>query len=266
MESSKWDSIENLAQMYVTCGCSAYGRKWRGEKKPDLFRHRIESIDVAVKNQVDREFDLIDTDDGYSYLGGMNAIVRAAGRDAPVNYIGDSSDPDRIKTRDLEGEMAYIMRARVLNPKWIDGLKEHGFVGANLIHDNINHAYGWDCTSDVIDKWMYDSIAERFVLDQSNREWIERENPYAMRDILDDLLEAIERGLWAADRIMRDRLAEAYLDVECALEEISEGGESPSPPEFSRRGLVSRGPRRQDIDGSVFLHDLHFYVEHALYG
>lgn len=223
VESSKWDSIEDLAQIYVTCGCSAYGRRWRGEKKPELFRHRIEAVDVAVKNQVDREFDLVDVDDGYSYLGGMNAIARAAGKGKPVNYVGDSSDPDRIKTRDLEGEVAYILRSRVLNPKWIEGLKEHGFVGANLIHDNINHTYGWDCTSDVIEKWMYDAIAERFVLDDGNREWIEKDNPYAMRDILDDLLEAVERGLWDADQEMRERLEEVYLEVEGMLEEVSEG-------------------------------------------
>ena len=116
VESSKWDSVEDLAQIYVTCGCSAYGRRWRGEKKPELFRHRLENIDVAVKNQVDREFDLLDTDDGYSYLGGINAVARAAGKERPVNCVGDSSDPDRIRTRDLEGEMAYILRTRVLNP------------------------------------------------------------------------------------------------------------------------------------------------------
>lgn len=218
VESSKWDSVEDLAQMYVTCGCSAYGRRWRGERKPDLFRHRIEGADVAVKNQVDREFDLVDTDDGYSYLGGMNAVVRAAGRERPVNYVGNSSDPDRIRTRDLEGEMAYILRTRVLNPKWVEGLREHGFVGANLIHDNINHAYGWDCTSEVMEKWMYDAIAERFVLDDESRGWIEGENPYAMRDILSDLLEAIGRGLWDADPEMRGRLTELYLETEGMLE------------------------------------------------
>ena len=221
VESSKWDSVEDLAQIYVTCGCSAYGRRWRGERKPELFRYRLENVDVAVKNQVDREFDLVDTDDGYSYLGGINAVARAAGKDRPVNYVGDSSNPDRIKTRDLEGEMAYILRTRVLNPKWIDGLKEHGFVGANLIHDNINHAYGWDCTSDVMEKWMYDALAERFVLDDGNREWITKENPYALRDILEDLLEAIDRGLWDADPEMVRSLRECYMDAEGVLEDVN---------------------------------------------
>jgi len=222
IESRKWDSVSDLADMYISCGCSAYGRKWRGETKPKLFRQRLEGLDVAVKNQVDREFDLIDTDDGYSYLGGMNAVVRAAGKEAPVNYIGDSSDPDRIVTRDLEHETAYILRTRVLNPKWLEGLKEHGFVGANLVHDNINHAYGWDATSDVVEDWMYDAMAERFLFDEENRRWIEDSNPFALRDILEDLLEAIDRGLWDAPEEIREALKDMYLDTEGILEEDAE--------------------------------------------
>jgi cobaltochelatase CobN len=221
IESSKWTSVDDLANMYVTCGCSAYGRKFRGEKKPELFRHRLNQLEAVVKNQVDREFDLIDVDDGYGYVGGINAVIRSSGNKKPVNYIGDSSDPDRIKTRNLEGEMAYIMRTRFLNPKWIDGLKDHGFVGANLIADNLNHTLGWDATSDVIEDWMYESIANHFLMDEDNRKWIEESNPYALRDILSDLLEAIDRGLWESDEDMKKALQELYMDAEGVLEEVT---------------------------------------------
>ena len=221
VESSKWDSVEDLAQIYITCGCSVYGRKWRGEKQPEMFRHRLENLNVAVKNQVDREFDLIDVDDGYSYLGGMNAVVRAAGKEKPVNYVGDSSDPDRIKTRDLEEEIAYMLRTRVLNPKWIEGLKDHGFVGAGLIAANVNHTFGWDATSDVVEKWMYDAIAEHFLFDEENRKWIENENPYALKDVLEDLLEAIDRDMWDASEETKKKLEALYLDAEGILEEAA---------------------------------------------
>ena len=221
IESKKWESIDDLAQIYITCGCSAYGRKWRGETKPELFRHRLSQLDVAVKNQVDREFDLIDVDDGYAYFGGINAVVRSGGGRKPVNIIGDSSDPDRLKIRDLEGEMAYIMRTRLLNPKWIDGLRDHGFVGANLIAVNVNHALGWDATSDVIEDWMYESMAEHFLFDENNRKWIEENNPLALRGILEDMLEAISRGLWETAEEMERKLREMYLETEAVLEEVS---------------------------------------------
>ena len=221
VESSKWTTVEDLAQMYITCGCSAYGRKWRGDKRPEMFRHRLIALDVAVKNQADREFDLIDVDDGYAYLGGMNAVVRAAGKERPINYIGDSSDPDRIKTRDLEEEMAYMIRTRVLNPKWIEGLKDHGFAGAGLVASNINHAFGWDATSEVVEDWMYHALAEHFLFDEDNRRWIEVSNPYALKEMLEDLLEANEREMWDAGEETVKRLKELYLEADGVLEETA---------------------------------------------
>ncbi|MBO4797806.1 MAG: cobaltochelatase subunit CobN, partial [Candidatus Methanomethylophilaceae archaeon] len=222
VESSEWTDVNDLANMYISCGCSAYGRKWRGERMPELFRRRLVDLDVAVKNQVDREIDLIDSDDGYSYLGGINAVVRAAGKRKPVNYLCDTSDPDRIVTRDLEHEIAYMMRTRVLNPKWIESMKQHGFSGATWVHEDVNHILGWDSTSDVIESWMYSSLSEHFLFDDTNREWILRENPYALRDILEDLLEAVERGLWEADQNTIDRLKQIYLDCEETLENFED--------------------------------------------
>jgi cobaltochelatase CobN len=223
IESKKWKDIGDLAQIYVTCGCSAYGRRWRGEAKPELFRRRLGRLDVAVKNQPDREIDLIDMDDGYAYFGGMNAVARCDGKKKPMNVIGDASDPDRLKARDLDGEMARIMRSRILNPKWIEGLKDHGFVGANLIADNVNHALGWDATSDVIADWMYESMANHFLFNEENRKWIEESNPLALRGVLEDLLEAISRGMWEASGDMEARLRDLYLETEAVLEEVCSG-------------------------------------------
>ena len=222
VESSQWTSIEDLAQIYVTCGCSAYGRKWKGEQMPELFRRRLEQLDVAVKNLVDREIDMIDMDDGYSYFGGINAVVRAAGKEKPRNYMSDTSDPDHTKLTTLDNEMAKIVRSRLLNPKWIEGLKKHGFIGANLIEENFNHAFGWDATSDVIDKWMYDAMAEHFLLDEENRKWIEESNPYALNDLINNFLEAYERGMWDADDDMLEKLKELCVESEARLEEITD--------------------------------------------
>ncbi|MBR7006804.1 MAG: cobaltochelatase subunit CobN [Candidatus Methanomethylophilaceae archaeon] len=221
IESRKWKDVGDLAEIYITFGCSAYGRKHRGEKMPETFRHRLVSLDVAVKNQVDREIDLVDIDDGYAFLGGINAVCRAAGREIPVNYLCDTSDPDRIKTRDLEHEIAYILRTRVLNPKWVESMKDHGFTGAAWVHEDINHVFGWDATSDVIEPWMYQSLIEHFLFDQDNYEWIAKENPYALKDILEDLLEAVDRDMWEPDDETLSRLRELYLEAEGMLEEMA---------------------------------------------
>ncbi|MCL2147840.1 MAG: cobaltochelatase subunit CobN [Methanomassiliicoccaceae archaeon] len=220
IESSKWNTIEDLAQAYTTWGCYAYGRKWKGEKMEEPFKNRMSSLDVTVKNHNDREFDLLDIDDDYEVLGGLNAVVRAYGGRKPFCVMGDSSDPDRLKLRTLEEETAFVMRSRVLNPKWVEGLKQHGFRGAMELSKLVEYMLGWDATSDNIEPWMYQSVTERFVLDEENRQWIEENNPYALKEMIEDLLEVIERELWDAPEDIRDRLRDLYLESEANMEEL----------------------------------------------
>ncbi len=223
IESSKWSTTKDLADTYVTWGCHAYGRAWKGEKLPDSFRNRICSMDVTVKNHEDREFDLLDIDDDYGYLGGMNSVIREYTGRKPLSIMGDSSDPQRLRTRTLEEESKFVFRSRVLNPKWLEGLKQHGFRGAQELSKLTEYVLGWDATSDIIEPWMYESLTEHFLLNEENRKWIEESNPYALREMAGRLLEAIERGLWDASEEMRERLGQIFLDAESVLEEANEG-------------------------------------------
>ena len=223
IESSKWSTTKDLADTYVTWGCHAYGRAWKGEKLPDSFQRRICSMDVTVKNHEDREFDLLDIDDDYGYLGGMNSVIREYADRKPLSIMGDSSDPQRLRTRTLEEESKFVFRSRVLNPKWLEGLKQHGYRGAMELSYLTEYVLGWDATSDIIEPWMYESLTEHFLLDEENRKWIEESNPYALREMASRLLEAIERGLWDASEEMREKLSQIFLDAESVLEEANEG-------------------------------------------
>ncbi|MDW5562044.1 MAG: cobaltochelatase subunit CobN [Methanomassiliicoccus sp.] len=223
IESSKWSTTKDLADTYVTWGCHAYGRGWKGEKLPDSFKQRMGALDVTVKNHEDREFDLLDIDDDYTILGGMNATVRVFGGKKPLSVMGDSSDPQRLKTRTLEEESKFVFRSRVLNPKWLEGLKQHGFRGAQELSKLTEYVLGWDATSDIIEPWMYESLTEHFLFDEENRKWIEESNPYALREMASRLLEAIERGLWEASEEIKEKLKQIYLDAESVLEEANEG-------------------------------------------
>jgi Cobalamin biosynthesis protein CobN and related Mg-chelatases len=175
---------------------------------------------VTVKNHNDREYDLLDIDDDYDSLGGMNAAVRTFGGHTPYSVMGDSSDVDRLKTRTLEEETAYVMRSRVLNPKWVEGLKEHGYKGAMEISKLAEYMLGWSATSDNIEDWMFQAVVEKFIFDDKNRKWIEENNPYALKEMLDDMLEAIDRDLWDAPEDIKEKLRDLYLESEGQMEEL----------------------------------------------
>jgi cobaltochelatase CobN len=67
---------------------------------------------------------------------------------------------------------------------------------------------------------MYDALAREYVLDETNREFMNRSNPWALRGIVERLHEAADRGLWEApDPDLLADLQQVYLDVEGDLED-----------------------------------------------
>ncbi|MBR4685120.1 MAG: cobaltochelatase subunit CobN, partial [Candidatus Methanomethylophilaceae archaeon] len=200
----------------------AYGIGRYGERKSDAFRHRLMSMDVTVKNSVSREYDMFDNDDVYTDLGGFNAAVKSVKGELPMSVIGFSADTSNITTKTIDEEGRYIFRSKINNPKWFEGLKPHGFKGAQEISKMAEYVFGWDATSDIIEGWEYKSIADNFLFNKENAEWFRDANPYAMMEVTSRLLEAIYRKMWDADDETRERLLQLYEDLEGELEEIND--------------------------------------------
>ncbi len=222
VHASAWSERKNLADVYTTWGAYAYGRKFHGENVPELFREQFGKLDATVKNLVSREFDILDTDDPYIFLGGMNACVKAYGNKDPVSVIGEASDPKNVKTRLLDEEIRFLFRSKVLNPRWMEGLKPHGFRGVQEIMNAIEYTFAWDATSDAVDDWEYQAAAEHFLFTAENRQWIEENNPYALHSMAGRLLEAHERGFWDTDDETIQKLQEMYLETEEYFERTGE--------------------------------------------
>lgn len=218
VNSSVWKDRTDLADVYTAWGAHAYGRKFQGENVSELFKERFSQLNATVKNLTSREFDILDVDDHYIILGGMNVCVKAYGDEDPVSFIGEASDPKHVKTRLVDEEMRFIYRSRVLNPRFIEGLKPHGFRGVQEITKIIEYTFGWDVTSDAADDWQYQAFTEHFLFDKENREWIEENNPYALHNMAGRLLEAHERGFWETDEETIRKIQEIYLESEDYLE------------------------------------------------
>ena len=218
IESSSWEKVDDLADAFISWGGYAYGGGRNGAEAKDSLRHRLSNVDVTVKNHSSRELDMLDNDDDYIYHGGMIAAVRSLKGDAPESFVGDSSNPEDPRLRTAAEEGRFIFRSRLLNPKWIEGLKRHGYRGAQELSAAIDYTFAWDATANIIDPWMYQSMAEGYLFDEQNREWIQDNNPHALRHMSGKLLEAIDRGMWSPDEQTRDRLEGMFLDTEELLE------------------------------------------------
>ena len=222
VESKNWKTQEDLGNNYIRYSAHAYGKGSYGRQKPAAFRNLLSRMDVTVKNEDSREYDMMSCTDFYNYYGGLIVAAKTVRGELPFALVGDSADPRRVKMRTTFEEAKHVLRSRLVNPKWLEGMKRHGYKGAGDISHMMDVVLGWDATAEVIDDWMYKKIAEKFALDPAMQEWMREVNPYALQNILDKLLEAISRGMWNADPDMENELREAYLEMEGEIEGLTE--------------------------------------------
>ncbi|EJU27855.1 cobaltochelatase subunit CobN [Selenomonas sp. CM52] len=223
LESKAWQTLDDLAAVYTRFSGTAYGADGMARGyDPELFQRRMKELDVTVKNEDTRETHMFSSDDYNAYHGGMIATVRALTGKAPRSYSGDTSDRQRIVVRTVAAEAERLFRGEAMNPKFIEGMKEHGYKGASDLANYLAHSYQWDATSAVMEDWMYEGYARKYVLDASMQEWLQEVNPWALHRMAETLLEAEQRGLWKAREETKEELRELFLSIEGDLEERAE--------------------------------------------
>ncbi|MGW7689885.1 cobaltochelatase subunit CobN [Streptomyces asiaticus] len=219
IDSRDWRTDADLAEVYTVWGGYAYGRGLEGRPAREEMESAYRRIAVAAKNTDTREHDIADSDDYFQYHGGMVATVRALKGTAPAAYIGDSTRPETVRTRTLHEETSRVFRARVVNPRWIEAMRRHGYKGAFELAATVDYLFGYDATTGVVADWMYDKLAQTYLLDPENRAFLEEANPWALHGMAERLLEAESRGLWdEPDPEVLERVRELYLETEGGLE------------------------------------------------
>nr|MDJ0951828.1 cobaltochelatase subunit CobN [Alphaproteobacteria bacterium] len=209
-----WQTDADLARAYLAWGGYAYGAGADGQPEHRLFERRLEKVQVVVHNQDNREHDLLDSDDYYQFEGGLTAAVRTLSGAQPSVYHNDHSRPESPKIRTLQDEIGRVVRARVVNPKWIAGVMRHGYKGAFEIAATVDYLFAFAATTRLVADHHFDAVYDAFVADEAVRGFLTETNPAAARELAERLIEAQERGLW------KPRSNAAYP----ALATLAEGG------------------------------------------
>jgi cobaltochelatase CobN len=214
LDSQAWQTDDDLAAVYGAWGGWSYRRNGVVVEDRPAMERRFAAIEVAVKNQDNREHDIFDSEDYLQDHGGMIATIRALTGTDPKAWFGDSSDPSRPRVRALTEEAARVVRSRVLNPKWIGAMRRPGYKGASELAATVDFLFGYDATAHIASDWMYERITDAYVGDPEIRQFFADVNPWALRGIAERLLEADQRGLWAASDAALDTLRAAVLEAE----------------------------------------------------
>ena len=216
IDEKGWDTAEDLARAYLAWGGYAYGSGAAGTSEHDLFATRLTGVEAVVHNQDNREHDLLDSDDYYQFEGGLAAAVTHLKGERPVVYHNDHSWPESPRVRTLEEEIGRVVRARVVNPKWIRGVMRHGYKGAFEMAATVDYMFAFAATTGAVADHHFDAVFDAFIGDGAVREFIATNNPAALAEIADRLLEAHGRDLW------RPRLNTAYATLSALTGRIEE--------------------------------------------
>ena len=222
LDAKNWESEKDLADVYVRWGGHVFGGGQRGVYQPELFKKRLAQMELTVKNEDSHDMNILSSDDYNGFHGGMIAAVKSFGQKTPVSYVGDSANRGAPKVRTVAEEMKRVVRTESLNPKYIEGLMQHGYKGAMDMANRLNISFQWDATSSVMEDWMYNDYAEKYAFDPKVQQWMKKVNPWALQNIAETLLEAEQRQMWNADDETKEKLQELYLSVEGEIEEDDE--------------------------------------------
>ena len=198
MDEKGWETEADLAKAYVAWGGYAYGAGAEGEARHGLFETRLKSVEAVVQNQDNREHDVLDSDDYYQFEGGITAAVRVLSGNQPATWHVDHSRPETPKARTLEDEIGRVVRARVVNPKWIDGVMRHGYKGAFEMAATVDYLVSFAATARCVKDHHFDAVFQAYIDDERVREFLNANNPDALKDMVERLLEAQNRGLWTS--------------------------------------------------------------------
>jgi magnesium chelatase subunit H len=214
---SEWEDAASLGDLFVTRKSFAYtrdseGRVIEGREARDLMDDALSRVEATYQNIDSFEVGITDVDHYFEYLGGISKAVEIRAQARPAIYLSDTLSP-QTKIRSLEETVRLETRTKTLNPKWYEGMLQHGFRGVAEIENHVANTFGWSATADAVDPWIYTEISNTFLLDEAMLERLIELNPHSVQSLAKRLLEAHERGYWNPDEHVLERLREVLVKL-----------------------------------------------------
>jgi magnesium chelatase subunit H len=220
VESGTWEEETQLSDTFLSRKSFSFRNtgaegQWRDSRA--IMERALSTVDATFQNIDSFEVGISDIDYYYESLGGVTKSVELLrGKRPPVMVADAVASTERLSS--LEQMVRLETRAKLLNPKWFEGMLAHGSEGVREIEARVNNTYGWSVTAGAVEDWAYQGVAETFLLDEQMRDRLAKLNPHAVTGMTRRLLEASARGFWEADEATLASLQDIYDDLEDQLE------------------------------------------------
>ncbi len=216
---SNWESSEELGNTWCDRNAYSYGRRDKGQARPEILQTLLKSTGQIVQQIDSVEYGLTDIQEYYANTGALKqAAEQRQGQRVTASFV--ESFAKDTTPRKLDDLLRMEYRTKLLNPRWAEAMAAQGSGGAYEISQRMTAMLGWAGTTHFKDAWVYDQTAKTYAFDADMAERLRRANPEAFRNIVSRLLEANGRGIWAADEDTVEKLQRLYDQTDEVLEGV----------------------------------------------
>jgi len=93
-------------------------------------------------------------------------------------------------------------------------MREHGYKGAFEMTASVDYMFAYDATTNLIDDYQYKKVADTLLFDKQNQQFLQDNNPQALEEMAERLLEATQRGMWQQPQGYDDKLQDLLLRLD----------------------------------------------------
>ncbi|MDX1978573.1 MAG: magnesium chelatase subunit H [Pseudanabaenaceae cyanobacterium bins.68] len=219
VENSTWENEQDLQQMYLARKSFAYGAEANNTQQRQIYEAALKTVDVTFQNLDSSEISLTDVSHYFdSDPTKVVASLRADGKQ-PSAFMADTTTAN-AQVRTLSETVRLDTRTKLLNPKWYEGMLNHGYEGVREISKRLVNTMGWSATAGAVDNWVYEDVNETYVNDAAMRDRLKNLNPHSFRKIVGTLLEVNGRGYWQTSEQNLEMLRDLYQELEDKIEGV----------------------------------------------
>jgi cobaltochelatase CobN len=219
LKASAWGDEKDLARYFVQASSHAYGRELSGDRAVSEFVYSVKQTDVTYDTTAARRYDMLSTGFSAEVHGGFRLLAKTLGGRNVRQYQGAVEQSGEHTVLALKDRLEQCLNETMYNPIWKQAMIDDGYTGGGEIMHRLQNVFSWQCLTESVGDEAVDKLAREYLLDDTMRGFLSRENRYALEEAARRFLELHERGKWDGDPECLMALQNVYLDIEGSLED-----------------------------------------------
>lgn len=269
MATDTWDGKEEgdkkLADLYLSKMQYAYGpdqSTWGQKSLGDgndlnLYAEQLRGTEAAVLSRSSNTYGMLTTDDPFQYLGGIGLAVRSLDGTPPQLYISNLRGAGAGKLESADKFLAKELATRQFHPGYIKGLMAEGYAGTLEVLNATNNLWGWTAVArEIVRDDQWEQMVDVYVKDKYELgldEWFEENNPHALAQTIERMIEAERSGYWQPQPGTIDLLKTRYQELATKYDVLSD---NPKFLEYVADGAAAVADFAAQNDSGLQNHDL----------